>query len=117
VAGTCKGGPVPGIVDDGTTTTVTCPATATAADGVVQTTCGFPHSFSPNAVFTGPVTLISHLTRDFSGFDIFPQPGDSVQLGCVYQNTDGVQIGGIYTIIPIAAARCTPTADSFICTD
>jgi hypothetical protein len=118
LAGSCQGGAVvPGVVDDGTTTTVTCPPTATAVDGIVQTTCTFPGFFAPNNVFSGQVQLISHLTRDFGSFDILPIDATTVQLACVYETADGEQIGGIYRILPVAADHCTATADSFTCAD
>jgi hypothetical protein len=71
-----------------------------------------------SAHFRGPVQLISHLTRDFGSFDILPiDATTSVQLACVYETADGEQIGGIYTILPVAADHCTAMADSFTCTD
>jgi anti-sigma regulatory factor (Ser/Thr protein kinase) len=63
------------------------------------------------------VQLISHLTRDFGSFDIFPIDATTVQLACVYETADGEQIGGIYTFLPVAADHCTATPDSFTCTD
>ena len=98
----------------GTMTTVTCPIDATAVAGVVTPTCDFPYSFVPNNVFTGPVTLVSHLDRDFAGFDVNPIGDGRIQLMCDYANADGLGIGGIYQYI--VASSCTATsAAGFTC--
>jgi hypothetical protein len=112
--GMCAG-TTPGKVVGPSTTTVTCPAEATAVDGIVTPTCAFPVSFASNNIFTGPVSLISHLDRDFANFDVNATPiGDgTIQVDCVYRNADGLQIGGITTFV--AATSCTATADAFIC--
>lgn len=113
-AGTCAGTRI-GTVISGNTFTLTCPAQANAVDGFVEPTCRFQDSFSPNNVFTGPVFLQSHLDRGFGDFDVFPLPDGRLQLACVYSNADGLQIGGITTYVE--ATSCTPTADSFVCTN
>jgi hypothetical protein len=96
------------------TATVTCPADATAVAGVVTPTCEFSHSLAPNNVFTGPVTLVSHLDRDFAAFDVNPIGDGRIQLMCDYANADGLGIGGIYRFI--VASSCTATsAASFTC--
>jgi hypothetical protein len=113
-AGVCVGRG-PGDLAPGETKTFTCPSDAQATDGIVQpTTCEFIDSFAPNNVFTGPVSLISHLDRDFGGFDIFTLPDGRLQLGCAYQNSDGLQIGGTFGFTN--ATSCTPTDTSFVCT-
>jgi len=117
-AGVCLGdGVTDGFIDlaPGDTKTFTCPSDAQADAGVVQpTTCLFPRTFVPNLVFTGPVSLISHLSRDYAGFDIFTLESGDLQLACVYQDSDGDQVGGTYGITN--AASCTATDTSFICT-
>jgi hypothetical protein len=113
--GTCGGGTTPGIVTSDGKTTFTCPPTAIADDGIVRPACAFPNSFAPNNVFSGDVSLISHLDRDFAGFDVFTLPNGDVQLMCVYKNADDLQIGGFFTIVTFAGG-CVPTADGFVCT-
>jgi hypothetical protein len=114
--GSCGGGATPGIVTNGDTTTFACPATAIADDGVVQRTCAFPASFSPNNIFSGEVFLISHLARPFANFDVHTLPNGDLQLVCVYANADGLQIGGITRFPVRLPGGCSATANSFVCT-
>lgn len=117
-SGVCGGGTTPGVVSSGTTTTYTCPPTATAEDGIVHFTCGFLYSFAPNNVFTGEVFLISHLERGYADFDVLNSIEDgTLQLACVYQNADGLQIGGIYTETRPAGGCVASSADTFTCTN
>ena len=121
--GTCEAcvcpadGLTDGFVDltPGETKTFTCPSDAQAQDGIVQpTTCLFPHSYAPNLTFTGPVSLFSHLSRDWAGYDMSTLPNGGVQLSCIYGDSEGSQVGGTYGITN--AASCTVTDTSFICT-
>jgi hypothetical protein len=97
------------------TKTFTCPSDAQATGGYIEpTSCEFNVRLAFNNVFTGPVTLISHLDRDFGGFDIFTLPDGRLQLLCVYKNSDALQIGG--TTGFTNASTCTPTDTSFVCT-
>jgi hypothetical protein len=121
--GTCEAGvcPADGMTDGfidlmaGETKTFTCPSDAQAADGIVQpSSCLFPHSLAFNLDFTGPVSLISHLSRDYAGFDIFTLESGDLQLFCMYEDSAGDQVGGTYGITN--AASCTATDTSFICT-
>jgi hypothetical protein len=112
-AGFCQGIPE-GTVVSGDILTLTCPAQATAVDGIVTTTCTFPSSYSPNEVYTGPVYFVTHLDRSFADYDINTLGDGRFQLTCMYANADGLGIGGIYAFL--AASSCTATADSFVCT-
>jgi hypothetical protein len=98
----------------GATTIVTCPATAMAVDGIVTPTCDFPYSFAPNNVFTGPVTVVSHLDRDFAQFDVSQVANGRFQLMCDYANADGLGIGGIYRFMNASSCTATSAAD-FTC--
>jgi hypothetical protein len=116
VQGTCGGGTTPGIVTHGNMTTITCPATAIADDGVVRRTCAFTSSHSPNNIFSGEVFLISHLDRPFANFDVQTLPNGDIGLSCVYANADRLQIGGIARSRLRFAGGCVATANSFVCT-
>jgi hypothetical protein len=99
----------------GATTTVTCPATAAATAGYIATTCDFPTSLSPNNIFTGPVTLVSHLSRGFANFDINPVSDGRIQLMCFYANGDGLGIGALSRLIQASSCSATSAA-AFSCT-
>ncbi|MDB4979461.1 MAG: hypothetical protein JWM82_213, partial [Myxococcales bacterium] len=99
----------------GAQATVTCPATDTAVEGYVTPTCDFTYSLAPNNIFTGPVTLVSHLTRGFAAFDINPLGDGRIQLMCFYVDPNLRGIGGISEFI--VASSCTATsASTFTCT-
>jgi hypothetical protein len=113
-AGVCVGRG-PGDLAPGETKTFSCPLDAAAVDGLIQpTTCEFPMGLAYNNLFTGPVSLISHLDRWFADFDVFSLPDGRLQLLCVYRNGDGLQIGGTSGFT--TATTCTPTSTSFVCT-
>jgi len=112
-AGVCQG-IADGTVVSGDTWTLTCPAEATAVDGIVTPTCTFSFSYAANEVYTGPVYFMSHLDRSFANYDIYTLDDGRFQLACAYANADGLGIGGIGAFL--AASSCTATVDSFICT-
>jgi hypothetical protein len=95
--------------------TLSCPLTETAVNGMVNHTCDFPDTLSPNNVYTGNVTLVSHFDRIFANSDINPLGDGRVQLMCFYENAGGTGIGAISR--SVVATSCTATSYAgFTCT-
>jgi hypothetical protein len=112
VAGECVGMKT---IVSGSQATLTCPANNVAVRGMVGTTCDFPASLCPNTIYTGPLTLVSHLARAFANEDVAALGDGRIQLMCFYANANGVGIGSSSTII--VASSCTATsAATFTCT-